>query len=234
LELIKIAPEKVLKLLKSQGGSLNKALYLIFLSPVVLIQFGCASITGTRNQPLSVITTHEGTPIVGANCNLVNDKGTWYVKTPGSVTIQKAYGDLSVSCKKEDSHVGAMVFKSSAEGATWGNIVAGGLIGYAIDAGTGAGFSYSSTLNVEMIKGNVMPVPVVFEPPSNSQSNETPTTPKQDTPTNSSPATVTVIKETDTRSVTLKKLEDLNEMLKRGLINQKDYDIKKAELLKGM
>jgi hypothetical protein len=79
-----------------------------------------------------------------------------------------------------------------------------------------------------------MPVPVVFEPPSNSQSNETPTTPKQDTPTNSSPATVTVIKETDTRSVTLKKLEDLNEMLKRGLINQKDYDIKKAELLKGM
>jgi len=80
LELIKIAPEKVLKLLKPQGGSLNKALYLIFLSPVVLIQFGCASITGTRNQPLSVITTHEGTPIVGANCNLVNDKGTWYVE----------------------------------------------------------------------------------------------------------------------------------------------------------
>ena len=71
-------------------------------------------------------------------------------------------------------------------------------------------------------------------PPSDGQSNETPTTPKQDTPTNSSSATVTVMKETDTRSVTLKKLEDLNEMLKRGLINQKDYDIKKSELLKGM
>ena len=42
------------------------------------------------------------------------------------------------------------------------------------------------------------------------------------------------MKKTDTRSVTLKKLEDLNEMLKRGLINQKDYDIKKSELLKSM
>jgi hypothetical protein len=213
---------------------MNRFIYLAIISPAILFQFGCASITGSRNQPISVTTTHEGAPITGANCSLVNDKGTWYVRTPGSVMIQKAYGDLSVSCKKEDSHVGASIFKSSAEGATWGNIIAGGLIGYAVDASTGAGFSYAPTLNLEMIKGSVMPIPVVAITPSTNQSNENPPAPKQDSPASTSPAVVTVVKETDNRSSTLKRLEDLNEMLKRGLINQKDYDVKKAELLKGM
>jgi hypothetical protein len=143
--------------------------------------------------------------------------------------IQKAYGDLSVSCKKEDSHVGATIFKSSAEGATWGNIVAGGIIGYAVDAGTGAGFSYPPTLNVEMIKGNVMPKPVEVITPASNQLGENPSTPSQEkTPITSS------INLTDARSGTLKKMDELNEMLKRGLINQKDYDTKKAGILKDM
>lgn len=213
---------------------LRKLLFIAIAMPTILIQYGCASITGSRNQPLSITTTHEGAPIAGANCTLVNDKGTWYARTPGSVMVQKAYGDLSVSCKKEDTHVGASVFKSSAEGATWGNIIAGGIIGYAVDAGTGAGFSYAPTLNIEMIKGNVMPIPVVAITPANIQPNENPSTPKQDTPANIKPAVVTLVKETDTRSNALKRLEDLNEMFKRGLINQKDYDIKKSEILKGM
>lgn len=39
----------------------------------------------------------------GAVCKLSNDKGTWYVSgTPGSVTIQRAYGDLIVTCEKGD------------------------------------------------------------------------------------------------------------------------------------
>lgn len=113
---------------------------LMLLTIGVLAQVGCASITGSRNQPISVTTTHEGKPVVGAYCTLVNDKGTWYVNTPGSVVILKAYGDMSATCKKEETHVGAATFQSASEGATWGNIVAGGLIGYAVDAGTGAVF----------------------------------------------------------------------------------------------
>jgi hypothetical protein len=213
---------------------LNKIYYLVLISPVILIQFGCASITGSRNQPISVTTSHEGTPIAGSNCNLVNDKGNWYVRTPGSVMIQKAYGDLSVSCKKEDSHVGATIFKSSAEGATWGNIVAGGIIGYAVDAGTGAGFSYPPTLNVEMIKGNVMPKPVEVITPASNQLSENQSTPSQEKAPITSSAFTPSINLTDARSGTLKKMDELNEMLKRGLINQKDYDTKKAGILKDM
>jgi len=213
---------------------LNKIYYLALISPVILTQFGCASITGSRNQPISVTTSHEGAPIAGSNCNLVNDKGNWYVRTPGSVMIQKAYGDLSVSCKKDDSHVGATIFKSSAEGATWGNIVAGGLIGYAVDAGTGAGFSYPPTLNVEMIRGNVMPKPVEVITPASNQLGENLATPSQEKTPITSSAFTSTINPIDTRSGALKKLDELNEMLKRGLINQKDYDTKKVGILKDM
>jgi hypothetical protein len=32
----------------------------------------------------------------------------------------------------------------------------------------------------------------------------------------------------------LKRLDDLNTLLKKGLITQKDYDLKKAEILKNL
>jgi ligand-binding sensor domain-containing protein len=114
---------------------------------------GCASITGSKNQPLSVTTTHDKKPITGVNCELNNDKGKWFVTTPGSVIILKSYEDLTVVCKKEDTkHAGVNTFKSTNEGAVWGNVLTGGLIGYAVDASTGAGFSYEPILNVEMNK----------------------------------------------------------------------------------
>ncbi len=77
----------------------------------------------------------------------MNDKGTWYVQTPGSVMIQKAYGDLSVTCKKE-SAVGKGAFQSKSNGGVWGNVLAGGIIGYAVDASSGAGFDYPPTMTV--------------------------------------------------------------------------------------
>lgn len=62
----------------------------------------CASITGSSNQPVSVTTASSDGPVAGANCSLVNSKGTWYVQTPGTVVVHKAYGDLAVGCKKDD------------------------------------------------------------------------------------------------------------------------------------
>ena len=136
-------------------------LLLIGLTALIVLS-GCASITGSKNQPISVTTTHDGKPITGANCVLVNDKGTWYANnTPTSVVVLKAYGDMTATCKKEASHVGATTFQSANEGSVWGNVLAGGLIGYAVDAGTGAGFSYPPTLNIEMIKGDTLPTPPV-------------------------------------------------------------------------
>ena len=117
---------------------------------------GCASITGSRNQPVSVTCTSEGKPVSNANCTLMNDKGQWFVTAPGTVMIQKAYGDLAITCKK-DEFAGTGSFKSASEGAVWGNLIAGGLIGYAVDAGSGAGFSYPQTMNVNMVANSSSP-----------------------------------------------------------------------------
>lgn len=130
----------------------------IFLILFILVMSGCASITGSKNQPLSVTASLDGNPVVGANCELLNDKGKWFVTTPGSVVILKSYQDLTVTCRKsETKKVGATTFQSANEGSVWGNVLAGGIIGYAVDAGTGAGFSYPPTLNVPMVYGDVMP-----------------------------------------------------------------------------
>ena len=129
---------------------------------------GCASITGSRNQPVSVTCTSEGKPVSNANCTLMNDKGQWFVTAPGTVMIQKAYGDLAITCKK-DEFAGTGSFKSASEGAVWGNLIAGGLIGYAVDAGSGAGFSYPQTMNVNMVANSSSPQPNAKPIPSEAK-----------------------------------------------------------------
>jgi hypothetical protein len=108
---------------------------------------GCASISGSKNQAINLTTTCENSPMNGANCSLTNDSGTWYAKTPAAIFIHKSTGDLSVSCKKDDQRAVA-TYKSSASSGMWGNILAGGLIGAAVDAGTGAGYDYPNPMNV--------------------------------------------------------------------------------------
>ncbi len=109
---------------------------------------GCASITTGKNQLLSVQTACDNKPLTGANCSLTNSKGQWFVETPGSVVIHKAYGDLIVECKKDDLKPAGGTFQSSSNGSVWGNILAGGVIGYVVDAGSGAGFDYPTQLLV--------------------------------------------------------------------------------------
>lgn len=219
---------------------MNRYLKLALITSALLLQIGCASITGSRNQPISVTTTHEGKPVTGAYCTLVNDKGTFYVNTPGTVTVLKAYGDMSATCKKEESHVGVAVFQSASEGATWGNVLAGGLIGYAVDASTGAGFSYPPTLNIEMIKGNTIPALPTGPKAGEATAAAAPgvvvetTTTAPTTPPSPARAAITPKPAVATNDIPnpAKKLEDLNTMLKKGLITTDEYNAKKAEILR--
>lgn len=63
--------------------------------------------------------------------------------------IQKAFGDLAIDCKKGDAAASGK-FKSKNNTSVWGNILAGGIIGYAVDAGSGAGFDYPSTMTINL------------------------------------------------------------------------------------
>ncbi len=120
----------------------------------------CASIVTGSEQSLSVTTVD----VNGANCKLSNSKGTWYIpSTPGSVTVHRAYGPLSVECHKGELN-GLAQADSKTKGMMAGNILFGGGIGAAVDAGTGAGYDYPEIINVPMAKGT--PSLTLINPPA--------------------------------------------------------------------
>ena len=72
----------------------------------------------------------------------------WYVNnTPGLATVNRSYSDLVISCTKYNKS-GITQVKSSLKGMTAGNIIAGGVIGFAVDAGSG--YDYPGTIMVQL------------------------------------------------------------------------------------
>lgn len=107
----------------------------------------CASITTGGEQSLSVDTPNAP----NANCNLTNDKGTWYVpSTPGSITVHRSYNALNVTCKKDGFDAATLSSASVTKGMMAGNLLFGGIIGAAVDAGTGAGYDYPNLISIPM------------------------------------------------------------------------------------
>lgn len=128
-----------------------RRLFPALLVAVSATSAGCASIVTGQNQALSVETrTANGGSLAGANCRLVNDKGTWFVITPGSVTVSRSYNDINVTCTKDGHEPGIATAKSSTKAMAAGNIIFGGVIGAAVDAGTGAAFDYPSLIQIYM------------------------------------------------------------------------------------
>ena len=129
-----------------------KPMKKILAALAVISITGCASVTGSKLQPISVQTIQDNQEVAGVGCTLVNDAGKWFVVTPGSVTVQKSTGDLAVDCKRNDISAGHETAVSKSNGAVWGNILAGGGIGYIIDRNTGAGFDYPNVITVTLRK----------------------------------------------------------------------------------
>ena len=111
---------------------------------------GCASIVNGQNQSLSVETRTAGNPVSGANCTLTNNKGVWYVTTPGTTTVNRSYEDLAVRCEKVSMEPGLASIKSTPKGMAFGNIIFGGIIGAGVDMSTGAAYDYPSLITVAM------------------------------------------------------------------------------------
>jgi uncharacterized protein YceK len=119
---------------------------------VVLLFNGCAAITTGTTQPLTVTTKQSGVNVVGASCELTNGKGTYYVTTPGTVTVSRSFSDMVVVCRKDPLPDANMTVKSSVKGMAFGNILVGGLVGVIVDTSTGAAYDYPSSFDLEMGK----------------------------------------------------------------------------------
>ena len=110
---------------------------------------GCATVTTGTSQSVSVVT-EKG--VEGARCELTDSKdGKWFVSnSPGTVTVRKGDGPMTVICKKEGFNSATTMVEESFVGATLGNVILGGGIGIIIDAASGAAQQYPDQIVVWM------------------------------------------------------------------------------------
>lgn len=117
----------------------------------------CATIVTGTSQTVTVSTDPAG-----AACTL--DRAGARVgaipQTPGSVRIGKSGKDLSVTCAKDGYQTATVQQSSSFNGVTFGNILAGGVIGVVVDASSGANFNYPGDVRLALA-----PNPVPQAPP---------------------------------------------------------------------
>ena len=124
-----------------------RPLAVVFLASLAMAFSGCASIVTGQDQTVSV-----SSPLCpGAQCKLVNDAGVFYIpSTPGTVTVNREYGDLIVTCSRPGHADFSTSVSSTTKSMAFGNIIAGGIIGAAVDIGTGAAYEYPSEVVIPM------------------------------------------------------------------------------------
>jgi hypothetical protein len=109
---------------------------------------GCSSVIEGRNQTIMINTNPAG-----AECGLYrqNLRIATVQNTPSSALIEKSKHDIWVVCVKQGYQQATYFNKSGVAGATVGNFILGGGIGWAIDSASGADNKYDSPVNISMI-----------------------------------------------------------------------------------
>jgi len=122
---------------------MNKSFIFTYLLLILFIS-SCASLTTGQDQVISVETPN----CPNATCRISNNEGTYYVnRTPGTITINKSGSNLNVVCGIPGENIDQTISQqSNVEGLAWGNILFGGIIGAAVDVGTGAAYEYPALI----------------------------------------------------------------------------------------
>jgi hypothetical protein len=110
---------------------------------------GCSTIVEGRSQLLSINTTPPG-----ASCVLMRHGETLgsITPTPGTINVEKTKYDITVTCDMDGYEQATLIDKSGAAGATFGNIILGGGIGWAIDSATGSDNKYDTPVTITLNK----------------------------------------------------------------------------------
>jgi hypothetical protein len=118
------------------------------LMSLILGLAGCSSIIEGTSQEILVNTNPAP-----ATCGLYRQgiKIGEIVSTPGSVLIKKTKYDITVLCVKDGYEQATYLNHSGAAGATFGNIILGGGIGWAIDSASGADNKYDTPVNMTLV-----------------------------------------------------------------------------------
>lgn len=117
---------------------------------VVLVLPGCATITHQSATTLAVETN------VQSDCTVSDKQGERRFRAPGVVAAEPKHAPTLITCTAPGHEPASLTMETSTNGAVWGNILLGGLIGYAIDAGTGNTKKFDGTARLAL-----RPKPVV-------------------------------------------------------------------------
>ena len=107
----------------------------------------CATITTGTSQSIAVLTEPPG-----ASCTLSRDGGVIAEvnPTPGTASVSKSTRDIMVNCTRPGHLPGIASHAAQFQGMTVGNVLIGGLIGFGIDAASGALSYYPANLTLAL------------------------------------------------------------------------------------
>ncbi len=123
---------------------------------------GCGTITQGTSQDIAITSNPSG-----AHCDLTR-KGEHVAtldKTPGSVKVDKTKNDILLTCSMTGYQDASVNLESGYGIGTFGNIILGGGIGWAIDSATGADNKYPSSANVQFVPAGAPPAPAAKASP---------------------------------------------------------------------
>jgi hypothetical protein len=116
---------------------------------VLSILTGCASVTHGTQQSVKIETlTEAGKTVEGAKCTLTNDRNGIVMRSGESVSVRRSGALLNIECTQPGLAPATGQAISRVNTGMVGNILIGGVLGAAIDSGTGAGFNYPSWMQL--------------------------------------------------------------------------------------
>jgi hypothetical protein len=115
-------------------------------SALLLVLAGCATITRGTTQNVGVDTPG----VAGATCTITTANGPQTVSTPGVFILAKSSAALPVRCSKACYQDGGGMLGSTFEAMTAGNLIVGGVIGFGVDAMSGAINKYPDQISIPM------------------------------------------------------------------------------------
>lgn len=121
---------------------------------VVLALAGCGSIFTGTSQTLTVETVEGGNRVQGAQCIVGNTKNSMNLVSPGTATVSKAHGDLTVRCEKDGKYVVKPVASSFNAVSMLGILIDLGIFSIPIDMIAGGAWKYPTNVQVDLAQAS--------------------------------------------------------------------------------
>ncbi len=126
----------------------NKFYGMWIVNILVLSLAGCGTITQGTSQDITLTSNPPG-----AHCDLTRkgERVATLDRTPGVVKVDKTKHDMLLTCTLSGYQDASANLESGYGVGTFGNIILGGGIGWAIDSASGADNKYPSSANVQFV-----------------------------------------------------------------------------------